>query len=126
VDSASSGASRGGATEVSNLAALLLGYVVGMATLATLWPFDFRFQSPRWILATTPADIALNFGLLFPAGFLWRLARPKPLLAANVGVLGLGLALSGVLEGLQMYLPRCASPTDILMNGAGAWAGAAL
>jgi hypothetical protein len=97
-----------------------------MAALATLWPLDFRFQSPHWTLATTPADVILNLGLLFPAGFLWRLARPKALLFANLDVLALGLALSGLLEGLQMFLPRCASPTDILMNSIGAWAGAAL
>lgn len=96
-----------------------------MAALATLWPLDFRFQSPHWTLATTPEDIVLNLGLLFPAGFLWRLARPNAV-AANLDVLGFGLALSGVLEGLQMFLPRCASPTDVLMNGVGAWAGAAL
>lgn len=97
-----------------------------MAALATLWPFDFRSRSPRWILDTNPSDVALNLGLLFPAGFLWRLTRPKALLPVNIDVLGLGLALSAVLESLQMFLPRCASPTDILMNGLGAWAGATL
>jgi glycopeptide antibiotics resistance protein len=126
VDSASPDASRGGAAEVSSLAALLLAYVVGMAALATLWPFDFRFRFPRWVLETSPSDVALNLGLLFPAGFLWRLARPKAILPSNLDVLGLGFLLSGLLEGLQMFLPRCASPTDILMNGLGAWAGAAL
>jgi VanZ like family len=95
-----------------------------MAGLATLWPFDFRLQSPRWILQSSPSDVVLNLGLLFPAGFLWRLYRPKPFLPANLDVLALGLLLSSLLEGLQMFLPRSASPTDILMNGLGAWAGA--
>jgi hypothetical protein len=126
VDSASPGASRGGVAAVSSFAALLLAYVVGMAALATLWPFDFRFRSPRWTLESSPEDLVLNLGLLLPAGFLWRLARPKARLPANLDVLALGLAVSAVLEGLQMFLPRSASPTDILMNGLGAWAGAAL
>ncbi len=97
-----------------------------MAALATLWPFDFRFRYPRWILGTSLSDVVLNLGLLFPAGFLWRLYRPKAFLPANLDVLVLGLALSGMLEGLQMFLPRFASPSDILLNGLGAWAGAML
>jgi hypothetical protein len=97
-----------------------------MAALATLWPFDFRFRYPRWVLGTSPSDVVLNLGLLFPAGFLWRLYRPKALLPVNLDVLVLGLGLSAALEGLQMFLPRFATPSDILMNGVGAWAGAML
>jgi hypothetical protein len=126
VDSASPEASRGGAAAVSGLAALLLGYVVGMAALATLWPLDFRFRHPHVVLASSPYDVALNLGLLLPAGFLWRLSKPTSRLPANLDVLFLGLALSAVLESLQMFLPRSASPTDVLMNGLGAWAGATL
>lgn len=124
VDSASPGASRGGSAQVGNLAALLLAYVVGMAALATLWPFDFRMRVPRLSFYSSPEDLVLNLGLLFPAGFLWRLVRPRPLVGGNLDVLVLGVGLSSVLEGLQMFLPRTASPTDVVMNGLGAWAGA--
>jgi hypothetical protein len=99
-----------------------------MAALATLWPLDFRFRSPRIWLGVSAEDLVLNLGLLLPAGFLWRLARPQPRIRipANLDVLALGLGLSTVLEGLQLFLSRNASPIDVVMNGLGAWAGAAL
>jgi VanZ family protein len=107
-------------------AALLLAYVTLLAALATLSPFHFDWARPHgYALGTTRADIALNLGLLFPAGFLWRLARPERRFPGCLDALVLGLALSLVLESLQAFLPgRVPSPIDVLTNGFGAWAGA--
>ena len=46
---------------------------------------------------SSPQDLVLNLGLLFPAGFLWRLARPHARFAANLDVLLLGLGLSALI-----------------------------
>jgi hypothetical protein len=96
-----------------------------MAALATLWPLDFQLRIGPLVFQSTTEDVLLNLGLLFPAGFLWRIARPASRSRAGLDGLALGLGLSSLLEGLQLFLPaRCASPTDVLMNGLGAWAGA--
>lgn len=116
-----------GEAPLSGLASLLLGYVVSMAALATLWPLNFRLQPLRWIAASSVEDVVLNLGLLLPVGFLWRLLHPQARLRCNLDVLALGIALSSVLEGLQLFLPtRVTSPTDVAMNGLGAWAGAGI
>ena len=96
-----------------------------MAALATVWPLDFQLPVGRVVFGTTPEDVLLNVGLLFPAGFLWRIARPGRRWPGSLDGLALGIGLSSLLEGLQLFLPmRCASPTDVVMNGLGAWAGA--
>ncbi|HKU39575.1 MAG TPA: VanZ family protein, partial [Polyangiales bacterium] len=106
---------------------MLLAYVVGMAALATLWPFEFRPFAGHWIAESTVEDVLLNLGLLAPAGFLWRIAQPGRRLVASLDALALGALLSALLESVQLFLPaRCASPTDVFMNAVGAWAGACL
>lgn len=112
---------------VTGLATLLLAYVIGMAALATLWPLNFRLQPLQVIFASSVEDVVLNLGLLLPAGFLWRLAHPVRRAPKCLDVLVLGVGFSALLEVLQFFLPsRCASPTDVVLNGLGAWTGAGL
>lgn len=106
-------------------ALVLLCYVLGLAALATLSPFDFdpsnRFD---YTWSTTRSDIALNLAFLFPVGFLLRLARSDRGWPWALDALALGVVVSGALELLQLFLPsRVTSPTDVLTNGLGAWAG---
>ena len=107
---------------------VLLAYVVLMAVLATLCPFEF-VATPKLYLTWwfSGSDVALNLVLLLPAGFLWRLTRAGRGHPLCLDALGLGLALSTLLELAQMYLPgRFSSPVDVVTNGLGAWAGAAV
>jgi glycopeptide antibiotics resistance protein len=111
---------------LSAFAGLLLSYVAALATLATLSPFDFvATPTHGYSLWLSRSDVALNLALLFPAGFLLRLARTGRGGLACLDALGLGLAFSLLLESLQTFLPsRVSSPVDVLTNGLGAWAGA--
>jgi glycopeptide antibiotics resistance protein len=105
---------------------VLLAYVVMLAALATLTPFDFDFAHPHGLnWETTDTDVALNLAFLFPVGFLLRLARAERGWSYGLDGLCLGLALSLLLELTQLFLPtRVSSPTDVATNGLGAWAGA--
>lgn len=106
-------------------ALVLLFYMLGLAALATLSPFDFDLSNPldyTWV--TTRSDVALNLAFLFPVGFLLRLARSERAWPWALDALSLGVLVSCVLELLQLLLPsRYTSPTDVLTNGLGAWAG---
>jgi len=106
-------------------ALVLLCYVVGLAALATLSPFDFAVESdPYYTWETTRSDVALNLAFLFPVGFLLRLARSARAWPWALDAFGLGVLISCVLELLQLLLPsRVTSPTDVITNGLGAWAG---
>jgi hypothetical protein len=110
---------------LSRFAFVLLCYVVGLAGLATLSPFDFDLRHPHgYIWDTTRSDIALNLAFLFPVGFLLRLARAERAWPWALDALLLGAAVSCSLEVAQLFLPsRFTSPTDVLTNGLGAWAG---
>jgi VanZ family protein len=110
---------------LSRFALVLLCYVLGLATLATLSPFDFDLRHPHgYIFATTASDVALNLAFLFPVGFLMRLARGARAWPFALDALALGVLVSCALELSQLFLPsRCTSPTDVLTNGVGAWAG---
>jgi glycopeptide antibiotics resistance protein len=105
---------------------VLLGYVVILAALATLTPFNFDVAHPHGLnWETTDTDVALNLAFLFPVGFLLRLARAERGWSYGLDGLCLGLAVSVLLELTQMFLPtRVSSPTDVATNGLGAWAGA--
>lgn len=105
---------------------VLLAYVVVLAALATLTPFDFDFAHPHGLnWETTETDVALNLAFLFPVGFLLRLARGERGWVYGLDGLCLGLGLSVLLELTQLFLPsRVSSPTDVATNGLGAWAGA--
>lgn len=106
-------------------ALVLLCYVLGLAALATLSPFDFELETPiEYTWVTTRSDVVLNLAFLFPVGFLLRLARTERAWPWALDALGFGVLVSCVLELLQLYLPsRVTSPTDVLTNGLGAWAG---
>lgn len=110
---------------LSRFALVLLCYVLGLATLATLSPFNFELRRPHgYIWATSPTDVALNLAFLFPVGFLLRLARAERGWPYALDALALGVLVSCALELSQLFLPsRCTSPTDVLTNGLGAWAG---
>ena len=104
---------------------MLLGYVVGLAALATLSPFDFDFLHPHgYDWQTSLSDVALNLAFLFPAGFLLRLSRPERVWPVCLDALALGAGVSVLLELTQAFLPsRVTSPTDVLTNALGCWAG---
>lgn len=106
-------------------ARVLLCYVLGLAALATLSPFDFDLRHPHgYVWETSASDVALNLAFLFPVGFLLRLARAERAWPLALDALCLGLAVSLVLELSQLFLPsRVTSPTDVLTNGLGAWGG---
>lgn len=105
---------------------LLLAYVAAMAMLATLWPLDFQTTPHGWNLETSAEDLALNLALLAPIAFLWRLSGLYRRWPYDLDALALGCGFSLVLECLQLFLPtRCSSPTDVITNALGAWAGAA-
>ena len=110
---------------LSRFAWVLLGYVVGLAALATLSPFDFDFRNPHgYEWQTSLSDVALNLAFLFPVGFLLRLARSERGWPLCLDALALGAGVSVLLELSQSFLPsRVTSPTDVLTNGMGAWAG---
>jgi VanZ family protein len=110
---------------LSRFAGVLLGYVVGLAALATLSPFDFDFQHPHsYEWQTSLSDVALNLAFLFPVGFLLRLSRPERAWPVCLDALALGAGVSVLLELMQAFLPsRVTSPTDVLTNGLGCWAG---
>jgi VanZ family protein len=110
---------------LSRFAFVLLSYVLCLAALATLSPFNFDFQHPspmRWI--TTPSDVVLNLAFLFPVGFLLRLTRAERAWPLALDSLLLGAVVSFALELTQMFLPtRVSSPSDVVFNGLGAWLG---
>jgi glycopeptide antibiotics resistance protein len=111
---------------LSQFAGVLLGYVVALAALATLSPFDFDFRDPPhgYTWYTSVSDVALNLAFLFPVGFLMRLARAERVWPLCLDALLLGCAISLILESAQAFLPsRVSSPTDVLTNGGGAWLG---
>jgi VanZ family protein len=87
----------------------------------------FLFEAwPRWI---TFDDVLFNFIAYAPLGFLIALAL-RARWSAPAAVAGAAIAgalLSGALETAQQYLPsRIASNVDLLVNVAGATAGALL
>jgi hypothetical protein len=97
---------------------------LGLIALATLLPF--RFALPARValdFELRAPDLALNFAMLLPLGFLAALrfgfgARRT---------LMLGALLSAALETLQLLVPmRCPSLYDVAMNALGAGFGAAL
>ena len=110
---------------LSRFAGVLLVYVCALAGLATLSPFDFDWRDPHgWFWFWSPADVALNLVLLFPAGFLLRLARAGRGDRFALDALALGLAFSAGLELMQTFsASRVSSPIDVVTNGLGAWAG---
>jgi glycopeptide antibiotics resistance protein len=100
-----------------------LGVVVGVITLA-----PFRFQStPAHGLSFvwTWSDLVLNVLMFVPFGFVYQLTRPRGAAPDRWRVLLLGLALSGIIETVQLFAPmRHTSVLDLATNTAGALLGA--
>lgn len=131
LESQSPSARRG--PSLAGTAALAYSLVI---VYASLQPFSgwsaipaelgiFLFEPwPRWI---TVEDVLFNFVAYVPLGFLLALAlRAKWSAPAAVVISALaGALLSGAMETAQQYLPsRIASNVDLLVNAAGATAGA--
>jgi glycopeptide antibiotics resistance protein len=104
----------------------MLLYVLAMAALAALSPFDFQAVPGRtFALLWLADDAVLNLLLLFPAGFLAALAFEDGLGPRESYALALGLLFSLALESGQLYLPsRHPNLADVIGNGIGCWAGA--
>ncbi len=104
----------------------LLGLIasLGLIAFATLMP------TPGWSPRTGflclgcgafgAPDVVVNVALFLPLGIILGRLGWRPLVA-----LGAGLALSGMIEFAQEFIPgRAPTLRDILMNGLGAGAGA--
>jgi VanZ family protein len=122
----------------SSLARYLFGAYVLLVVYASLYPLSgWQVQAPTpfaFVTAPFPRSIA-RFDLVtnvlgyIPLGFLAVLAVHPRLRAQRALAFGIGcsIALSFVLESLQMYLPsRAASNVDLLANAAGGTLGALL
>jgi len=110
----------------ARLGRAFLLYLIAIAGLVTLIPFDFtRPAALRLLWQVDPADVAANAAMFLPLGFLGRLTWPAPRDRWALKPLLQGLALSLLLESAQLFLPsRFSSPVDVLSNGLGAWGGA--
>ena len=116
----------------------LCGVYAGLIVYASLYPFEgWRVQGiAPWsfLLAPLPRywtgfDVVANALGYAPLGFLGAVAvlRLRPRWPPVLTVTALALALSLLLESLQMFLPmRVPSNVDLALNASGAWLGALL
>ena len=109
------------------LATALLAYVAVITVVVTLLPFQFAFPTrPRVMLTGGIMDVLANVALFIPLGFLYSVARQD----ADVPprrILLVALAASAAIESMQLFeVTRFASLSDVVANGAGAYAGAVL
>jgi glycopeptide antibiotics resistance protein len=104
----------------------VLAYVLCVASVAVLIPFQLRFPAAiRLNYQVLPVDVAQNLVLLFPAGFLYRLTRRTDTDPRCLHALALGVGVSFLLEAAQILVAgRNPSPVDVVVNGGGAWLGA--
>lgn len=109
---------------VSRLALAVVLLFIGVATLTPEW------SSPKPDLAVTcllcgdlgGPDLVLNVALFVPLGLALAALGVRPMHA-----LGVSLALSLGIEGIQVLLPgRSTTLRDALCNAAGGWLGAIL
>jgi VanZ family protein len=103
----------------------LLGYMLGVALIITLLPFNFRRPDEwRMMLGGDPVDVVANVLLFIPLGFFYRFAQPARAHSA-LWVLALGALVSAAIETAQLFeAVRNASPLDVAANATGAWLGA--
>jgi VanZ family protein len=116
-------------------APLLLAVITGLIVYVSLYPFRFVEQGPGLLEALRSiswqragrGDIFNNLLLYAPFGFCAALVLQRGgRIAALLGALVLGLALSLLLELLQASVPgRVSSLRDLTLNGVGTLAGAA-
>lgn len=119
------------------LYALTILYI-GLVVYGSLYPgvgwrdpgeHILSFVADPWPRYITRTDLTTNFLAYVPLGFLGALAlrHRMRLREAVIWVTAGGLALSLLMEMLQMYLPnRVSSNLDILTNGAGTLFGAVM
>ena len=106
----------------------LLAYMTLMVAVVTLMPFSFAVPKTVHItLRGNALDIFNNIVLFVPLGFFFQITHDHRGLKSLFGALGLGLAVSGIVEAGQLFLPsRYSSLVDVVTNGLGAWLGAAI
>lgn len=114
----------------------LCGVYAGLIVYASLYPFEgWRIQGiAPWSFLFAPLprywtgfDVLANALGYAPLGFLGAVAvlRLRPRWPPVLTVTALALALSLLLESLQMFLPmRVPSNVDLALNASGAWLGA--
>ncbi|MEE8304562.1 MAG: VanZ family protein [Candidatus Tectomicrobia bacterium] len=111
-----------------SLGIALLTYLLLIIVVVTLLPF--RFQWPphlQIILVEEFIGVVANFCLFLPLGFVYRLNRRQPGDPWCGRPVVFGVAISMGIEVVQLFMPgRYTSPTDILANAVGVWAGAML
>jgi VanZ family protein len=112
--------SRAGA----RLARSALLYVLVLATIVTLAPFDFRIGSPsEWSTLVMTGDAVRNIAFFVPVGFLAALADGSRAAVWRAPVAA--TLFSFALEEAQRWLPgRYPSVVDVVANGLGAIVGA--
>ncbi len=114
--------------------ALLYGLAIVFAALQPLAPWiPLADDTPFWPFAPWPLrwtrfDVTVNFIAYVPLGAFLALTPRRASPRARIGLaFATGLALSLVMESLQMFLPpRDANLIDLLANASGALAGGAL
>jgi glycopeptide antibiotics resistance protein len=120
----------------------VLAYVIGVTLVITLEPFTFEPPAHPAVMWWDAGgvwggwfDVGMNVVLFLPLGFLGALAHAAPtggnaIDARRAGLgraFALGALLSAAIEVTQLFEPgRYPSPTDVLSNATGAWAGAYL
>lgn len=106
----------------------LLTYMLGIICVTTLLPFRFHWPDTLHLMwGCELFDTVANVALFVPLGFLYRLARSERRDRWCLRSLSFGLLISLCIELTQLFLiGRYSSPADLLTNGMGAWAGAAL
>jgi hypothetical protein len=121
-------AARGSHT-ARRLGLLLLGYLGAVVAVIVFTPFQFEPPTTdRLLLAPVGSeavrDILLNLVLFVPLGFLLeRTGRGR---LGWWHMVGIGLTVSMLIEGGQLFLPdRWTTLTDVIANTAGAAVGAA-
>lgn len=124
------------------VAAIAFGLYVLFVVAVTLWPFDFspdaasvaaKWAETEWYLLyydeqgrlIIDHDLVLNIVFFIPLGAAWGLAgRRRRWWRIALGALSVGLALSVLVEGLQLLTPeRSTQIADVWRNALGAALG---
>jgi VanZ family protein len=106
----------------------LLAYMTLMIAIVTLIPFAFCVpKSLHFALRGNLSDVLANIVLFVPLGFFLQIIHGHFGLKSVLAAFCLGLAVSGIVETGQLFLPsRCSSVLDIITNGLGACLGAGI
>ena len=122
-------------------AALAFWLFVLLAIALTTWPFEFRlgaeairakWAQTEWVFfyyhhgqLTIDVDLLLNLVFFTPLGVIWVfMVQPPRLWQAVAGSVAVGLALSVLVEGLQVLTPyRTTQLADVWRNTLGAGLG---